>query len=464
MYVAGMSHQESITGRRGGSWFRYPYFHAWTERRTVWLAALVLLVAVSGCAGRPPPSLPSTPSAPSRPSTPSETFKPGRLPIIRIGILVNKPSVSVSGTGSFKVVDQSSGEVIGTSSRGKEWNLQANGAWINASTPEGDAQGLYTGPIQVSPAEREGRIWLSKKEYRGAVEVTVNKKGTLTVVNILDLETYLRGVVPLEIGKLKDTQIEALKAQAVAARTYAVSNLGRRKDLGFDLYSTVSDQVYGGYSAEWAVADRAIAETRGMLAIYGGKPIDAFYSSTCGGETESIEEAWGSSPVSYLRNISDRDGRSGDFCRASPVYKWRVEWNRKTLENILSSSLSGLDKRKAGEVSLLGIDVRKRSRSGRVQELEIRTNHGTSTLRGDKIRSALRRPVRGRPLLRSTLFSLKIEKDSSRRPGTIVAEGGGYGHGIGLCQTGAIGMAVRGYKYDKILKHYYRGIDLRRVY
>ena len=458
MYVAGMTHQGSSTGSRWEAWFRSRSFPARTDSRNVWLAALVLLVAISGCAGRPHPSLPSTPSAPTTPSRPSETFRPGRLPLVRIGLLVNRPSVRVTGTGSFKVVDQSSGEVIGTSSRGMEWNLQSNGAWIDASTPEGDAQGLYTGPILVSPAGREGRIRISKKEYRGTVEVSVNQKGTLTVVNILDLESYLRGVVPLEIGKLKDTQIEALKTQAVAARTYAVSNLGRRKALGFDLYSTVADQVYEGFSAEWAVADRAIAETRGMVAIYEGKPIDAFYSSTCGGETESIEEGWGSRPVSYLRNVRDRDGRSGDFCRDSPVYKWSVEWNRKTLENILSSSLPGLDKRKAGELSLHGIDVRKRSRSGRVQELEIRTNHGTSTLRGDKIRSALRRPVRGRPLLRSTKFDLKIRGD------TIVAEGGGYGHGIGLCQMGAIGMAAQGYKYDKILKHYYRGVDLRRAY
>ena len=458
MYVAGMAHQESMTGRRGGSWFRYPYYYAWTERRTVWLAAFVLLFVVSGCAGRPHPSLPSTPSAPSTPSRPSDTFRPGRLPMVRIGLLVNRSSVRVTGTGSFKVVDQSSGEVIGTSSRGKEWNLQANGAWINASTPEGNAQGLYTGPIQVRPAEREGRIWISQKEYRGTVEVTVNRKGTLTAVNILDLETYLRGVVPLEIGKLKDPQIEALKAQAVAARTYAIANLGRRRDLGFDLYSTVADQVYEGFSAEWTVADRAIAETRGMVAIYDGKPIDAFYSSTCGGETESIENAWGSRPVPYLRNVRDRDGRSGDFCRNSPVYKWRVEWNRKTLENILANRLPGLDRSKAGEFSLRDMDVRKRSPSGRVQVLEIKSNHGMTTLRGDKIRSALRRPIRGQPLLRSTKFDLKIRGD------TIVAEGGGYGHGIGLCQTGAIGMAVQGYKHDKILKHYYRGIDLRRVY
>lgn len=378
--------------------------------------------------------------------------------MIRIGLLVNRDSASLTGTGRFRVVDRASGEVIGTSSSGQIWKMQAKGAWIDVSAPGGGAQGLYTGPIHVNPLAREGRIRAADREYRGSMEVISNKNGKLTVVNILDVENYLRGVVPPEIGKLKEDRIEALKAQAVAARTYTVSNLGRRKALGFDLYSTVADQVYRGYSAEWSVADRAISETRGMIATYGGTPIAAQYSSTCAGETESIEEAWGGKPIPYLRSVRDRDRGSGDFCSHSPVYTWRVEWNKNTLENILATRLSGLDPRKRGEFSLRDISIKSRSPTGRVQLLEIKSNHGTTTLRGAQIRSALRRPVRGQPMLRSTKFDLKF------RTNTVVAEGGGYGHGIGMCQMGAIGMAGQGYKYDRILKHYYRGIDLKRVY
>ena len=440
-----------------------------------WIPVFALFLMVSGCAGRPLPStpsgqpdssrpLPSTPSgrpappAPPAPSEPSRVFQPGQLPVIRIGLLVNRDSASLTGTGGFKVVDRSSGEVIGTSSSGQTWKMQAKGAWIDVSAPDGGAQGLYTGPIQVSPTAREGRIKVTDRAYRGSMEVVSNKNGKLTVVNIIDLENYLRGVIPPEIGKLKESGIEALKAQAVAARTYTVSNLGRRKDLGFDLYGTVADQVYHGYAAEWSVADRAIAETRGMIATYGGKPIAAYYSSTCAGETESIEDAWGGGAVPYLRGVRDQDRGSGDFCRHSPVYTWRVEWKKNTLENILATRLPGLDPRKTGEFSLRDISIKQRSPSGRVRLLEIKSNHGTTTLRGDKIRSALRRPVRGQPLLRSTKFNLVF------RQNTIVAEGGGYGHGIGMCQMGAIGMAGQGYKYDRILKHYYRGIDLKRVY
>lgn len=370
---------------------------------------------------------------------------------------MNRDTVSLTGTASTKVVDQSSGEVIGTSSPGQTWRMQAKGAWIDVSAPGGAAQGLYTGPIQVSPTTREGRIKVSDREYRGSMEV-LNKDGKLTVVNILDVENYLRGVVPPEIGKLAEDGIEALKAQAIAARTYTVTNLGRRKALGFDLYGTVADQVYHGYSAEWSVADRAIAETRGVIATYEGKPIAAQYSSTCAGETESIVDAWGGEPIPYLRSVRDRERGTGDFCSHSPVYTWRVEWNKNTLENILATRLPGLDPRKRGEFSLRDIDIKERSPTGRVQLLEIKSNHGSTMLRSGQIRTALRRPVQGQPMLRSTKFDLKF------RQNTVVAEGGGYGHGIGMCQMGAIGMASQGYKHDRILKHYYRGIDLDRVY
>ena len=110
------------------------------------------------------------------------------------------------------------------------------------------------------------------------------------------------------------------------------------------------------------------------------------------------------------------------------------------------------------------MEVVKRSSSGRVKELEIRSNFGKVILRGDEIRSALRRPVPGNPPLRSTLFKLKIKQGPSRKQDIIIATGAGYGHGIGLCQMGAIGMSTKGYQYDKILKHYYRNIDIYRAY
>lgn len=412
---------------------------------------VLLLMIFSGCGG--PPS-----------RVRIQPVSRDHIPTIRVGILTDQRQVKITGTGRFQVVDRESGEIVGESSRGHVWALAPSGAWIEPTTPEGQSQGLYTGPIHIKPAERGGRIWVSGREYRGIIELRTNGQGLLTVVNELDVENYLRGVVPVEIGRLKTSQIAAVKAQAIAARTYVLARRGRRKALGFDVYGTVNDQVYRGHNVESSVTDQAIAETHGMIAMYKGQMIDTYYSSTCGGTTDNIDEGWKSSPIPYLRSVKDKGRGLGDFCYASPWYRWSARWDRASLERILASSLPASARRRGGKIELYDIRIRKRSKSGRVQLLEIRTNQGKAEFRGDEIRSILRRPTQGNPALRSTLFNLKIQKDGNGRPKNIMVEGGGFGHGIGLCQTGAIGMADRGYQFDQILKHYYRGVDLRRAY
>jgi stage II sporulation protein D len=132
-----------------------------------------------------------------------------------------------------------------------------------------------------------------KGRYRGKVEIFPNAQGRLTVVNTLDLETYLRGVVPREMGAGEFPSLEALKAQAVAARTYAVANRGKRAADGFDMGDTVADQVYGGRDGEQALTDRAIQETEGLFATYGGKPILALFMANCGGHTTNVAQVFG---------------------------------------------------------------------------------------------------------------------------------------------------------------------------
>ncbi|MFN7957075.1 MAG: SpoIID/LytB domain-containing protein [Holophagaceae bacterium] len=141
-----------------------------------------------------------------------------------------------------------------------------------------------------------------KGRYRGKVEIFPNVQGRLTVVNTLDLETYLRGVVPKEMGAWEFPSLEALKAQAVAARTYAVANRGKRAADGFDMGDTVADQVYGGRDGEQALTDRAIAETEGLFATYGGKPIQALFMANCGGHTTDVAHVFGGD-APYLRAV-----------------------------------------------------------------------------------------------------------------------------------------------------------------
>ena len=157
-------------------------------------------------------------------------------------------------------------------------------------------------PVVFAPEDAELHpVRYNEKPYRGRLEVFANSKGTLTVVNVVPLEDYVRGVVPNELSPGGWPELEALKAQAVAARTYAVSNLGRFSSEGYDLTPDIRSQVYGGRSTEHPLSDRAVAETRGRILTYKGAPVNAFYTSTCGGRTEDGENIFGGAPLAYLR-------------------------------------------------------------------------------------------------------------------------------------------------------------------
>jgi stage II sporulation protein D len=157
-------------------------------------------------------------------------------------------------------------------------------------------------PVVFASQDSEAHpVRFNEKPYRGRLEVFANTRGALTVVNVVSLEDYVRGVVPNELSPGGYPELEALKAQAVAARTYAISNIGRFAADGFDLTPDTRSQVYGGRSTEHPLTDRAVLETRGRIATYKGVPINALYTSTCGGRTEDAENIFGGSPVPYLR-------------------------------------------------------------------------------------------------------------------------------------------------------------------
>jgi stage II sporulation protein D len=156
-------------------------------------------------------------------------------------------------------------------------------------------------PVTFAPTDASAPLRFNEKPYRGRLEVFTNLNGSLTVVNVLGLEDYVRGVVPNELSPGGYGALEALKAQAVAARTYAVSNRGQFNAAGFDLLPTIRSQVYGGLSTEHPLSTRAVEETRGLIATYRGEPINALYTSTCGGRTEHAENIFGGEVVPYLR-------------------------------------------------------------------------------------------------------------------------------------------------------------------
>jgi stage II sporulation protein D len=286
----------------------------------------------------------------------------------------------------------------------------------------------------------------------------------LTLVNEVDLESYLRGVLPQEIGTPPETDYEAVKAQAVAARSYTLSYLGRRSTLGFDLYASVEDQVYGGTGRENEQSDRALAATRGQVLMSGGMPIRALYSSTCGERTANVEDVWPWPWTPYLRSVHDGDGPTAKpYCSISPNYRWREEWDVSTFMAMLRQY--GPAEGGAGATfkgTFLDVRVRSRSRCGRVQDLVVTTTTGDWVLTGDRTRWGLRR-MPGGAILRSSLFKIGVERDATGKPVKVIASGAGNGHGIGLCQWGAMGMARSGKSSDAILRHYYENTTIARL-
>jgi stage II sporulation protein D len=333
----------------------------------------------------------------------------------------------------------------------------------------------------------DGIVTIGGVRYRGVAEVRVNGSGTLAGINELPMEQYLYGVVPRELGPIAYPELEALKAQSVAARTYALSGLGKRATDGYDLLATTSDQVYGGYSAEHPLSTRAVDETAGTVATYKGKLIQALYSSTSGGHTSDNEEVYNSAPVAYLRGVPDaergqaltrvpnievfrnhanptslRAAKEGDFDSDwGRFHRWKFEWTMAEISQVISAFAG----KPVGKV--LAINVLERGPSGRVLRIEYVTEAGTFTDTKDRIRASLRYiNASGNPAnLLSTLFFIEpIVHQASKTVAGFRAFGGGFGHGIGMCQVGAVGMAEKGRTYQQILHHYYRDIELKQWY
>jgi stage II sporulation protein D len=265
-------------------------------------------------------------------------------------------------------------------------------------------------------------------------------------------------VVPLEIGVRPEAEIAAVKAQAVAARTYAVGNMGGRPAQGFDFYATVADQVYGGLDREDPLTSRAVAETRGQVLTYDGEPIVAYYHSTCGGRTSALEDVWpwrdGARP--YLRSVSDERPGGGAYCDGSNRYRWTVSWTGDRLAEILG----GVFETNVSRVR--DVEIRGRTESGRVERLAVTFDGRTVTVPGDSLRWVLR-PEPGRILNSALLFELH-EAHEDGALSELTVEGGGWGHGVGMCQWGAIGRARAGQDYPEILTTYYPGTRLRKLY
>ena len=382
---------------------------------------------------------------------------------IRVGLVVGAPNLLIAGSTDW-ALSREGGTQIASAKSGARLRVVRLGPSQMEVYREGEMAPVWSGSpsdtLLVTP-DGNGYSGWSGRWYRGSFRIHASQPEGLTLVNEVPLESYLRGVLPEEIGQPPDSDYEAVKAQAVAARSYTLSYLGRRAPLGFDLWASVEDQVYGGTARENEQSNRALRATAGEVLLSEGTPIRALYSSACGGRTSNVEDVWPWPWTPYLRSVRDAEGPGEpSYCARSSNYRWREEWDAETFmatirkfgppEGAPAAVLAG---------ELQDVRVGARSRSGRVREVIVATTRGEWILRGDRTRWSFRRPG-GDAVLRSSFLKVGVLRDPSGKPLAVVATGAGNGHGIGLCQWGAMGMARAGKSYKEILSHYYKDTNL----
>ena len=322
--------------------------------------------------------------------------------------------------------------------------------------PEGAV--VLQGPIRIeAPA---GLLWKNGR-YGGPFRLLADAHGGWTLLEEVPLERYLEGVVPHEIGA--GSPPAALAAQAVLARTWAVKNRIRYGVDGYHLCADTQCQVYSDPGQASATVRAAIAATRGQVLTAAGRPIQAVYHASNGGVAAGLEDAWGVEPVPYLRPFVDAppagalrwplplaatalpsllQGDGGAYGADHPRFRWQRQLTAARLAEALAAQGTAVG-------SVRSLRVLERGASGRVVALEIGGSAGGAVLRRDAIRRTLRE-------LPSTLFTLTPAGEGIWR-----LEGGGFGHGAGLSQAGAIDLARRGWSSERILQHYYPGTALQ---
>jgi stage II sporulation protein D len=380
-------------------------------------------------------------------------------PTVRVGLILGAPRLAVGG-GSALVVSEPDGGGLSLVPEGSTATLLGGSSGLRARL--GSITTAAAATLQVRPRDAGGTVRLEGRDYRGEVAVTAaGSGGGLLAVNLVSLEEYVAGVVNAEMGRRPAGDREAVYAQAVVSRTVALRALGRYRVRGYDLTGTVADQAYGGVAAETELGWEAVRATRGEVLSYGGALIEAFFHSTCGGRTAAVEEAFSGAPQPYLRSVVDRGPNGEAYCALSPRFRWREEWTAQALAGALLAA-RGTNGWDAAASAPSDLQISARTPSGRVGELLLVAGAAVHPIAGQAaIRQALR-PADG-GLLRSTLFTLQVSRTGGRIV-RLVASGAGNGHGVGLCQWGAVGRARAGFSYREILSAYFPGTEVRRFY
>ena len=364
----------------------------------------------------------------------ASSFNPALCREIKIGLLISKEAITISSNGTAKLINQNTDKEIERVARNQIIKIKnLNGTIQLFNITSNSPIGTFKGPVQFIPEERNTFVACNNNWYRGKLLLfTNNDPENLTIINNVEIEDYLLSVVPSEIPS--SWHREVLKAQAIAARSYSLGYLGRRSEKGYDLESTVEDQVYLGVKAEKKSTSQSVKETQGIILLDSeNRPLIALYHSSGGGYTDSIENLWEQEPSPHIQPRPDFDNNS-------PYFTWHRNYKISEFNKLFSDL-------QIGEIT--NISPLSRSISNRVTKLELTGTNGKELLRGEDFRRHLGLP--------SSKFNISIENQY------VKFSGRGFGHGLGMSQWGAKALAEKGLSYTQILSHYYPGAKLVKM-
>lgn len=355
-------------------------------------------------------------------------------PLIRIAIAKNIDCVVIKMSGRYQISDPLTRKIL-------EEDLGFGPTEVTRGV-----EGLRLGERELSQqrirfyAHRDVSVSVDNKErrYRGFIDVLLAKNGKLLIINQLEVEDYIKGVLYHEVSNR--WPMEALKVQAVAARSYAITQIQASAKRDFDVTNDIYSQVYGGRDSERYRTNMAVDATQGEILTVGNKVLPTYFHAACGGHTEDSAELWPKQTWAALRGVACI------YCRESPHYFWKRNIRLKDIQDKLNA--------KDYAIGLIeDIAVTKRNSSDRIVALIITDRLGKQlTISGKDFREIV-----GPNLIRSNNYFIVMQGYYSDFIGK------GWGHGVGMCQWGAQGMSTRGFTYDKILQYYYPGASITRL-
>src|SRR2546429_6819699 len=281
-----------------------------------------------------------------RPQPSAAPLTPGVEPELRAGLALGAASITLGGDGELFVPDDGNGQPVGSVPAGASWTIVPDTGGLRVVQPDGARSARHVGISAVNVTEHRFAM-AGGRRYRGRVNVVRDPSG-LTLLNRVPVESYLAGVLGGEIGIRRNDEEQALLAQAVVSRSFALKNRGRWEAFGFDAWADVRDQVYSGVAGETPEVWGAVRRTGGQVLEYDGAIIEAYFHSTCGGRTAAVDEAFETAQDRpYLRPVSDASGRGRAYCDPSPRVRWREGWVGNQRRAILSRPLpAGLPRRR----------------------------------------------------------------------------------------------------------------------